>query len=103
MFQKIKNSAYYFCNQRRTWNPRPIISSAGKYSDFNFARGSESPFETRFIAGRQSTSGDGERKFTESLSLMASLAALRAGYEREARVIKEKHPAKPEDKKEREK
>lgn len=34
--------------QRRTGNPRPIISSADKCSDFNFARGSESQFETRF-------------------------------------------------------
>lgn len=54
---------------------------------FNFARGSESPFKTRFIAGRQSASGDGEHKFVEPLSLTASLAALRVGYEREARVV----------------
>ena len=42
---------------------------------FNFARGSESPFETRFIAGRQSASGDGEHKFVEPLSLTASLVS----------------------------
>ena len=52
---------------------------------------SEFTFEIRFIAGLQSASGDDERKFVEPLSLTASLAALRAGYEPERRVINFKY------------
>ena len=60
-------------NQRRTGNLWPIISSAGKCSDFNFARVSESPFvhctqPCGFVCQRQKP----------------------LGYEREARVIKRK-------------
>ena len=61
-------------------NEEREIPGRQKVVRWSNARGSESPFEARFIAGRQSTSGDGERKFAEPLSLTASLAALRAGY-----------------------